>query len=366
MRLTRRSTIAALGGGLAAPWVRPASAQGGALNVYNWADYIGETTLEDFGAEFGVDVVYDNYASAEEMQARMLAGMTGYDVVFSAGVFLPRAIPTGILDPIDRSRLSNWGNLDPEILRILDGWDAGNRYGVPYMWGSVGFTYNVDMVRERLPEADLEDLATVFDPENAAKLADCGISILDSPDDIMLTVLRHLGLDGDTTDPADYARVAEAFAPIRPHIRAFDNNNYLNAIPNGELCVVNSWSGDYATAAARAAEAGVDLELAYAVPRTGAPAWIDVMAIPADAGNKDNAYLFIDYMLRPEVAAAATNYTHYANANSAADAFVDPAVLADPAIYPDAEIIARMWAPQPRSDELDRELLRVWQAIKAG
>jgi len=355
-----------LGGGLASPFVRPSWAQSGTLNVYNWADYIGESTIEDFENEFGVSVNYDNYASAEEMQAKMMAGMTGYDVVDSAGVFLPRAIPAGIFEKLDRSRLTNWGNLDPEVLRILEGWDPGNQYGMPYMWGSVGFTFNVDMVKERLPDADLSDMATIFDPANAEKLADCGISILDSPDDIMLMTLKYLGLDGDTTDPADYEKVVEAFRPIRPYIRTFDNNNYLNAIPNGELCVINSWSGDYATAASRAAEAGIEMNLAYYVPKTGAPAWLDVMCIPSDAANKDNAYLFLDYLLRPEVIAACTNYIHYANANKAADEFVDPAILSDPAIYPDQETIARMWAPKPRTDEMDRAMLRAWQEIKAG
>lgn len=366
MKLTRRTTLAALGGGLAAPWVRPSWAQGGTVNIYNWSDYIGETTLEDFENEFGIRTVYDNYASSEEMQAKMLAGMTGYDVVFAAGIEMPRAIGAGIYKKLDRARLTNWGNLDPEILRILAGWDPGNEYSVPYMWGSVGFTFNIDMVEERLPGADLTDMGILFDPENAAKLADCGISILDSPTDIMLMVLTYLGLDGDTTNLADYDRVVEAFAPIRPYIRTFDNANYLNAIPSGELCVANSWSGDYAVAAGRAAEAGIDINLAYFVPKTGAPAWFDVMCIPSDAGNVDNAYTFLNYMLRPEVIADCTNFTYYANANAASKEFVLPEILNDPAVYPDAETISRMWAPKPFSEEQDRAINRAWQMIKAG
>ena len=366
MTLTRRMTLAGMGAALATPYVRPSWAQAGTVNVYNWADYIGETTIADFEAETGIGVVYDLYASAEEMQAKMLAGSTGYDVVVMAGLSMPQFITAGIYQKLDRARLTGWGNLDPEILRIVEGFDPGNAYGLPYMWGSVGFTFNVDMVRERLPDADLEDMATVFAPENAAKLADCGISILDSPTDIGLMVLRYLGLDGDTTNVADYDRIAEAFAPIRAHIRTFDNQNYLNAIPNGELCVINNWSGDYAVAKARAAEAGIEMNLAYFVPRTGAPAWFDLLAMPADAPNVDNAYAFLDYLLRPEVIAACTNYTGYANANKAASAFVDPAILADPAIYPDAETLKRLWTPKPFSDEQDRVLNRVWTAIKAG
>jgi putrescine transport system substrate-binding protein len=366
MRLNRRQTLTALGGALALPYVRPSWAQSGTVNVYNWADYIGETTLADFEAATGIGVVYDTYSSAEEMQAKMLAGSTGYDVCFTAGISQPQMITAGVYAKLDRSRLTGWGNLDPELLRIMDGWDAGSAYSVPYMWGSVGFTFNIDMVKERLPDADMQSMDIIFKPENAEKLADCGISILDSPTDIMLMVLRYLGLDGDTTNVADYQKVVEAFRPIRPYITTFDNQNYLNAIPNGELCVINNWSGDYAVAKARAAEAGIELNLAYFVPKTGAPAWVDVMSIPADAPNADNAYAFMDFMLQPEVIAGCTNYTAYANANLASKPFILPEILNDPAVYPDEETIKRLWAPKPFNEEQDRAITRAWTEIKTG
>ena len=366
MKLTRRSTLAALSGGLAMPFVRPSWAQAATVNVYNWSDYIGETTIADFEAETGLGVVYDLYASAEEMQAKLLAGSTGYDVVLMAGISMPEFIRAGVYQPLDRSRLTGWSNLDPEILRIVEGFDPGNLYGAPYMWGSVGFTYNMAMIRERLPNADLQAMETIFDPANAAILGECGLSILDSPLDIGFMVLSWLGIDPNTAGPAEYARMAEAFAPIRQYIATFDNANYLTAIPNGELCAVNTWSGDYAVASARAAEAGIEMELVYYVPRTGAPAWFDLWAIPADAANVDNAHRFIDYMLRPEVAAACTNYTGYANANAAAMPFLDPAIAADPAVYPDAETMARLYTPRPQTPEQERELTRIWTQIKAG
>lgn len=348
------------------PFVRPSWAQAGTVNVYNWADYIGETTLDDFAAETGIEVVYDNYSSAEEMQAKMLAGSTGYDVVFMASSEMPRFIPLGIFTRLDKARLPGFANLDPQLLTLLEHRDPGIQYGVPYMWGSVGFTFNVDMVRERIPDADFENLDTIFKPENAAKLADCGISILDSPTDIMPIMLKYLGLDGDTKNVADYDKVVAAFNAIRPYIKTFDNANYINAIPNGEVCVINNWSGDYATAQARAAEAGVEINLVYAVPKTGAPMWFDELCIPADAGNKDNAYQFLDYMLRPEVIAACTNWINYANANKAASAFVDPAILANPAVYPDAEAISRLWTMDMLSEEQDRAMTRAWSTIKSG
>ncbi|MFN0114198.1 MAG: polyamine ABC transporter substrate-binding protein [Paracoccaceae bacterium] len=366
MKLSRRTALATVGGALAMPWVRTARAAGGSLNVYNWADYIGETTIADFAAETGIEVVYDLYASAEEMQAKMLAGSTGYDAVIQSGISMPQFLQAGVYAELDRSRLTNWGNLDPAILKVVEGFDPGNKYSYPYMWGSVGITYNVDMVKERLPDADLSDLGTIFKPENAEKLADCGISILDSPTDIGFMVLSYLGIDPSTAGAAEYAKMVEAFKPIRSYIATFDNSNYLTAIPNGELCVVNNWSGDYGVAKARAAEAGIEMNLAYYVPKTGAPAWFDLWAIPKDAPNPDNAYLFLDYMLRPEVIAACTNFTGYANANKAATAFVDPAIVADPAVYPDAETLGRMYTPTPQTEEQDREILRAWTEIKAG
>jgi putrescine transport system substrate-binding protein len=366
MTLTRRTAITALGGALALPYVRPSWAQARRVNVYNWADYIGETTLADFEAETGIGVTYDLYASAEEMQAKMLVGSTGYDVVLCAGVSMPKMVAAGVFRQLDRARLTGWGNLDPAMLAILEGFDPGNQYSVPYMWGSVGFTYNVDMVRERLPEADLESLDTVFQPENAAKLADCGISILDSPDDIMPSVLKWLGIDPNTAGAAEYKRGADAFAAIRQYIAVFDNANYLTTLPNGEVCVANNWSGDYRVAKARAAEAGITMNLAYHVPRTGAPAWFDVWAMPSDGRNVDEGYQFIDYLLRPEVIAACTNYTGYANANLAATALVDPDIASDPAVYPDATVLARMYTPAPPTEEQERELLRAWQMVKTG
>jgi putrescine transport system substrate-binding protein len=359
-------TLSALGAALAAPHVRPSWAQAGKLNIYNWADYIGETTIADFEAETGIAVVYDLYASAEEMQAKMLAGSTGYDVVDMAGLSLPQFVKAGVYQKLDRARLPNWGNLDPGILKIVEGFDPGNEYGMPYMWGSVGFTYNVGMVRERLPEAELDSLDTIFKPENAARLADCGISILDSPTDIGFMVLSYLGLDPNTAGAAEYEKMAEAFKPIRKYISAFDNTNYLTSLPNGEICVANTWSGDYGVAKARAEEAGIDIDLQYFVPKTGAPAWFDVFCIPADAANVDNAYLFLDYMLRPEVIAACTNYTGYANANRAATPLVDEGIRNDPAVYPDAETLSRMYTPKPQSEEQDRDITRAWAQIKAG
>lgn len=367
MKLTRRTALRGLGATtLAMPFVRPSWAQSTSLNVYNWSDYIGETTIADFEAASGLSVVYDLYASAEEMQAKMLAGSTGYDVVIHAGSGLARFLKAGVYQKIDRTKLPSWTNLDPNILNVVQGYDPGIEHSVPYMWGSVGITYNVDMVRERLGDVDLNTLDALFNPENAAKLADCGISLLDSPDDIGFMVMSWLGIDPNVATQEDFDKMVAAFKAIREHVATFDNANYLTALPNQELCVANTWSGDYGVALARAQEAGIELNLEYYVPKTGAPAWFDLWCIPTDAANVDNAHVFLEYLLQPEVIAACTNYTGYANANAAATPFVDPSVASNPAIYPDAETLSRMYTLKPRTDEQERMITRAWAEVKAG
>lgn len=366
MKLTRRqalTTVSAMV--LSAPFVSRARASG-AVHVTNWADYIGETTLADFEAETGISVVYDPYSSTEEIEAKMMLGQTGYDVVLQSGLSLPRLIRAGVYQKIDRSKLSNWHNLDPDILKKIAYYDPGHEYGVPYMWGSVGLTYNMKMLRERLPDADPTSLDLLMKPEFASALADCGISLLDSPTDFGFIVLKYMGIDPADATPADYDKMAEMMARVRPYISAFDNSNYLNAIPNGELCMAGTWSGDYSVARSRAAEAGIDLELAYFVPKSGAPAWFDLWAVPSDAANVENAHIFMNYLLRPEVIADCTSFTGYANANAAATPLLDPEISGDPAVYPDAETMSRLFTTVPLSDEQERALNRSWQTVKAG
>ena len=368
MKLTRRSSLGLMASAaLAMPYVRRARADDEAvLNIFNWVDYIGETTVEDFQSATGIQVTYDVYDSTEAMEAKMLAGSSGFDLVLQSGTSLERFLEARVYQPLDRSKLTNWGNLDPVTLKTNEGWDPGNKFAVPYMWGTVGITFNLDMVKERLPDADLTSLDILFKPENAAKLADCGISILESPTDVIPMTLAYLGLDPNTTNPSDFDAVVKVFAPIRQYIRAFDASNYLNAIPNKELCVINNWSGDYATANARAKEAGIELNLAYYVPKTGSPAWFDLWCIPADAKHVDNAHKFINYLLEPEVIAKCTDYTNYANANSAANKFVNPEILANPAIYPTEDMRKHLWTTKTSSSEIDRARTRAWSTIKTG
>jgi len=353
----------------AALWLYSADARAAeppVLNVYNWADYIGPTTLADFEAETGIRVNYDTYESSEVVEAKLLAGSTGYDVVGHSGQYSARLIPLGIFRALDKSRLPNWKYLDPGVLKVLAEYDPGNLYAAPYMWGSTGFAYNAEMVRERIPDAPVGSGAMIFDPKFMAKLADCGVSFLDSPTDVIPMALVYLGYDANSNDP-EHLRAAEALlAAVRPYVKYFSSARMLNDMPNREVCVAMSWSGDYATARARAADAGIEIDLAYTVPREGSVFWFDGFFIPADAPHPENAHRFIDFLFRPDVIAKITNQTRYANAIPEAKRLEDPEIVADPAVYPTESVTRLLQLPRNLPPKSERLRTRAFARVKAG
>jgi putrescine transport system substrate-binding protein len=336
------------------------------LNVYNWADYIGPTTIEDFEVEYGIEVNYDLYDSTAVVDARLLAGKSGYDVVLTALRYSERLIEAGVFLPLDHARLPQWGNLDPAVLDAMSGYDPGNRYAAPCMWGTTGFAYNVEMVLERMPDAPLDSAALVFDPAIAARFADCGISLLDESTMVIPMVMQYLGHDANSIDPGELAEAEAVLKSVRPHIRYFSSAKLLNDLPNGEICIAQSWSGDYAQAQARASEVHKSIDLAYMVPREGTVLFFDGLMIPADAPHPGNAHLFLDFLMRPEVIAPISNLLRYANANSASLPFLDPLLLADPAAYPTLADHPEWVAGVIYEPKLERRRTRAWSRVKTG
>jgi putrescine transport system substrate-binding protein len=343
-----------------------AAAEEKVLNVFTWPDYIAPDTIANFEAEYGIKVNYDVYDSTEMAEARLLAGRTGYDAVLHAERYSARLIPIGIYRPLDRRKLSNWGNLDPWVLKTLDSADPGNRHGMPYMWGTTGFTYNVKMIRERMPDAPVTSGDLIFKPEVARRFADCGITFLDEPTDVLPMVLLYLGHDPNSFDPAHLAEAERVLKGVRPYIRYFSSAKMLIDLPNEEVCIAMSWSGDYAQAMVRAQQAGRPVELAYTVQREGALAWFDLWFIPADAPHPDNAHLFLNYLLRPEVAAAISNEVRYATPNVRAKPLQPPEVRDDPAVYPPDEIRLNLQKGVLGDPKLERLRSRLWSRVKAG
>lgn len=336
------------------------------VNVYNWADYIADDTIEKFEAEFGIKVNYDIYDSSEIVDVKLLAGSTGYDVIIHSNSFSSRIAPVGVYETLDFSRIPNVKHLDPETMRIIDAFPDISELQVPYFWGTTGYAWNAEMVRERLGDHPMDSGDVIFDPEVVAKLADCGVSLLDSPLDVMPMLLSYLGKDPNSLDPADLELARERLSELRPYIRYFSNQKMLVDLPNKEICVAMSWSGDYATAAWRAADAGIDIDLRYTAPKEGTGLWVDGIYIPKDARHKDNAYLFINFLLRPDIAADITNTVNYATANRSAWELIDPAVMNDTAIFPTQEVRDVMYANQPQDPKKERVRTRAYVQAKSG
>src|SRR5262245_60965186 len=349
-----------------APPVTTAAGADRIVNVYSWADYIGPTTLEDFERETGIKVNYDTYDSSKTVDTKLLAGSTGYDVVFHDMPYSARLIPIGIYKPLDRARIPNWAGLDPKILETYAKYDPGNRFGAPYTWGSTGFAYNVDLIRARMPDAPVTSGRMLFDPEIVSRFADCGVSFLDSPTDVVPMALAYLGYSVDTADPGELEEAERVLKSVRPYVRYFSSAKMLIDLPNSETCVAMSWSGDYATARTRARDAGVHIDLAYEVPSEGSIGWYDGMFIRADAPHPDTAYAFIDFILRPDVIAAITNFIDYANAVPASDPMVKPEILSDPAVYPTAEILATLQPKMTLPPKVERMRTRIMARVKTG
>ena len=336
------------------------------VNVYNWSDYIGEDTIEKFEAEYGIKVNYDVYDSAEVVDVKLLAGNTGYDVIIHSNSFSARIAPAGVYETLDMSRIPNVKHLDPETMRVIDAYPNVRGLQVPYFWGTTGYAYNADMVRDRLGDHPMDSGDIIFDPEVVAKLADCGVSLLGSPLDVMPMLLAYFGKDPNSLDPVDLDLAKERLIELSPYIRYYSGSKMLTDLPNKEICVAMSWSGDYATAKWRAADAGVDIDLRYTAPKEGTGMWVDGLYIPKDAQHKDNAYLFINFLLRPDINAEITNTVNYATANSAAWPLLDPAVRNDPAIFPNKETMQVMYSTSAQDPKQERLRTRAYIQAKSG
>jgi putrescine transport system substrate-binding protein len=336
------------------------------LYLYNWADYIGKDTVKDFEKKTGIRVVYDTYDADETLEAKLLAGDSGYDAVTTSADYFARQIQAGVYQPLDRGKLSNWKNLDPHALAMIAWADPGNRYAVPYTRHVNGFAYNVDAIRRRMPDAPVDSLDMIFKPQVISHFAGCGVSFLDDAEDVLQLALNYLHIDPNTTRPEDYLKAEKLLLSVRPYIRAFDSEEYMNGLINGDFCISMSWSGDYAVAEARARAVGQRVNLAFTVPREGANLSFDAWLIPADAPHPQAALEWLNYLMEPKVIAAVTNYIHYGNDNLAADPYVDPKILHDPTIYPTPQLEARLYRSKEVSAQLERLRTRVWMKIKTG
>ena len=348
-------------------WAVPCAAQERVVNVYNWSDYIEPTVIDDFTRETGIKVRYDTFDSNDTLETKLLAGKSGYDVVVPTAFFLERQIKAGVFQKLDKSKLPNLVNLWPEITQRLAVYDPGNLYAVNYMWGTTGFGYNVKNARAAFgSDAEIDSWDIVFKPENLARFKDCGVHMLDSSDDVMPAALNYMGIDPNSKTQADLQKAADLLVKIRPFVRKFHSSEYLDALASGEICFAIGFSGDFKQAQKRAAEAKNGVEINYVIPKEGAQLWFDNLAIPKDAKNVVEAHAFIDYLQRPEVAAKNTNLISYANGNLASQKFIDPAILNDRTVYPDAATRNHLYTIKAYDAATQRVMNRLWTRIKTG
>ena len=345
-----------------------ASAEEKTLNIYNWSDYIAPNTVPDFQKETGIKVVYDVFDSNEVLEGKLMAGSTGFDLVVPSASFLERQLAAGVFQPLDKSKLPNYKNMDPDLLKMVAQHDPGNKYAIPYLWATTGIGYNVDKVKAVLgKDAPVDSWDLVLKPENLEKLKSCGVSFLDAPAEIYATVLNYLHLDPNSTKASDYTGAAnDLLLKLRPNIRYFHSSQYINDLANGDICVAIGWAGDVMQASNRAKEAKNGVNVAYSIPKEGALAFFDVFAIPADAKNLDEAYQFLNYLMEPKVIAQISNTVYYASGNKAATPLVNEDVRNNPGIYPPADVQAKLFTLKVQDPKIDRVITRSWTKVKTG
>ena len=380
MFIFRRTAIVALGcaivlcacGGKSGPGASgggESGASGGGgkvLNLFIWSDYLAPDTLANFEKQTGIKVNASYYDANETLETRLLAGHSGFDVVVPTASYFERQIKAGVYLTLDKSKLPNLKNLDPQLMAKVAQHDPDNAHGVIYTYGTNGIGYNEKMVKELLPDAPLDSWRLVFDPNVAAKIAKCGISVLDSPAEMVRAVLNYLGRDPNSQKPEDLVAADAALTKIRPFIRNINSSEFIEALANGDLCVAVGYNGDVLQARDRARDANKGIEVKYVVPKEGSILWFDMLAIPKDAPDPESAYAYINYILTPQASAGISNFRRYATANTAAQALVSPDVRDDPGIYPPPDVLQKLAVQLADSPDQTRAITRMWQKFKTG
>ena len=337
------------------------------LHVYNWSDYIAEDTVASFEKETGIKVVYDVFDSNEVLEAKLLAGTTGFDVVVPSSNFLARQIQAGVFASLDKSKLPNLVNMDPDIMKLLQDKDPDNAHSIPYLGGTTGIGFNPKKVAEVMgPDFKMDSWDAVLKPENISKLSKCGVSFLNAPTEIFATTLHYMGKDPNSTSAADYKEAGKMLSALRPYITYFHSSQYINDLANGDICVAIGWSGDVMQAKARAEEAKNGVEVDYIIPKEGALIFYDMLAVPKDAKHPENAMAFINYLMKPDVIAKISNYVSYASGNKASLPLVDAAIRNNPNIYPTDEMKPKMFTLKVLPQKVNREITREWTKVKTG
>jgi putrescine transport system substrate-binding protein len=335
------------------------------VNIYNWYDYVKPEVLQEFTARYGIQVHYNTFDSNNTLEARMLAGHAGYDVVFPSAAYLESMQKAGVFRTLDPAQLPNLKNLDPAIMQRLAAHDPGNAHAVVYTWGITGIAYDEAKVRARLGDEPLDSWSSLFDPKVAARLADCGIGLYEAPNVIVPSVLAWLGEPPNSEDVGKLERAQSALLAVRPFIRKISSGSLVEDLATGELCVIIASNGDAMQVQERVRIAGNSRSVRYSIPREGAVMWFDVLAVPVDAPHPTNAHLFINFLMDPVIAAENSNAIHFPNGNEKSQSALAPQ-LQNAAIFPTGELASRLIPERPKSEEYVRLRTRLWTRFRTG
>lgn len=337
------------------------------VHLYNWSDFIAPETPLEFTTETGIPLVIDSFDSAEVMQSKLMAGRSGYDVVVATSNVLPNLIKAGVLQKLDRSQLSNWTHLDPGVLKQLQANDPGNRYAIPYLWGTTGIGYDVDKVKTALGNnAPVDSWDLVFKEENISKLQQCGVAMLDSPSEIVSIALHYLGLPHNSKKPEDYLKAQTLLLKVRPYVRYFDSGKLAHDLANGNVCLIVSWAGDASVAMDVSQQSKNGRTIAYSIPKEGALVWSENLVLLKDAPHPAQGISFINYLLRPDVIAKTASYTGYPTGNKDVKNLPNQKVIDNPGLKPGPDVIKTLFPLEPLSLKLERIRTRVWAKVKSG
>ncbi len=337
------------------------------LNIYNWNDYIDPTIITDFEKETGIKVVYDLFDSNEVLEAKLLSGKSGYDIVVPGSDFLAHQIKAGVFQKLNKESIPNLKYLEPKTMAKLAALDPDNAYAIPYTQGSTGIGYNVGKIKQIFGDdyvVDSWDL--IFKPENLSKMKDCGVAVLNAPTEIIATAMHYLGLPNQPMDIKAYAPAEELLMKMRENVTYFHSSQYINDMANGDICLSIGWSGDMLQAASRAEEANNGVHLDYVVPKEGALIFFDMLAIPADADHPDNAHLFINYILQPKVMAKIASYTSYANVVPESIPFVTEKVRNNKNIFLPQEIQDKSFMNNVLPMKVNKAINKIWSKVRSG
>ncbi len=336
------------------------------VNVYNWSDYIDTTILKEFTAKTGIKVVYDVFDSNEVVETKLLSGSTGYDIVVPSHNFLGRQIKAGVFQKLDKEKLPNIKHMSKDIAEKITAFDPDNNYSINYMWGTAGIGYNKELVAKQLADTPINSWELIFNPVFANKLSKCGIYWMDTPEVMLPAALAYLGLNPLSTDKDELQKATDLMIKVRGTVRKFDSSEYISALANGDICIAVGYSGDVLQAKDRALEANNNVDIEYIIPKEGGQLWFDQMAITSDAPHKEEAYIFMNYIMQPEVIAKATNFVSYANGNKDSNEFIDKKIITNKGIYPDKETRDKLWVQSPLSSKEQRKINRLWTKVQTG